>query len=82
MVSNFGAGGAAVNVLGRLHGARVRVEDLAVDAQTPEAISRFKVRRSSGDLTREDALSTEETRAALAADAPSPIRRSIPAPIC
>ncbi|OZG28377.1 nicotinate-nucleotide--dimethylbenzimidazole phosphoribosyltransferase [Williamsia sp. 1138] len=67
MVANFAAGGAAVNVLGRIHGARVRVEDLAVDAQTPEAISRFKVRRSSGDLTREDALTTEETRAALAA---------------
>ncbi|WP_207841310.1 nicotinate-nucleotide--dimethylbenzimidazole phosphoribosyltransferase [Williamsia soli] len=67
MVANFAAGGAAVNVLGRVHGARVRVEDLAVDAQTPEAISRFKVRRSSGDLTREDALTTEETRAAISA---------------
>ncbi len=67
MVANFTAGGAAVNVLARQHDARVRVEDLAVDADTPEAISRFKVRRSSGDLTREDALTTEETRAALAA---------------
>lgn len=67
MVANFTAGGAAVNVLARLHGAKVRVEDLAVDAETPEAISRFKVRRSSGDLTVEDALTTEQTRAALAA---------------
>ncbi|WP_030171522.1 MULTISPECIES: nicotinate-nucleotide--dimethylbenzimidazole phosphoribosyltransferase [Actinomycetes] len=67
MVANFTAGGAAVNVLARLHGAKVRVEDLAVDAETPEAISRFKVRRSSGDLTIEDALTTEQTRAALAA---------------
>lgn len=67
MVANFTAGGAAVNVLARQHGARVRVEDLAVDADTPDAISRFKVRRSSGDITREDALTTEETRAALAA---------------
>lgn len=67
MVANFTAGGAAVNVLARLHGAKVRVEDLAVDAETPEAISRFKVRRSSGDLTVEDALTTEQTRTALAA---------------
>ena len=67
MVANFTGGGAAVNVLARLHGAKVRVEDLAVDAETPEAISRFKVRRSSGDLTIEDALTTEQTRAALAA---------------
>jgi nicotinate-nucleotide--dimethylbenzimidazole phosphoribosyltransferase len=67
MVANFTAGGAAVNVLARLHGAKVRVEDLAVDAETPEAISRFKVRRSSGDLTIEDALTTGQTRAALAA---------------
>lgn len=67
MVANFTAGGAAVNVLARLNGAKVRVEDLAVDADTPEAISRFKVRRSSGNLTVEDALTTEQTRAALAA---------------
>lgn len=67
MVANFTSGGAAVNVLAREHGARVRVEDLAVDADTPDAVSRFKVRRSSGDLTREDALTTEQTRAALAA---------------
>lgn len=67
MVANFTAGGAAVNVLARQQGVRVRVEDLAVDADTPDAISRFKVRRSSGDLTREDALTTEETRSAIAA---------------
>ncbi|PXW32337.1 UNVERIFIED_CONTAM: adenosylcobinamide kinase /nicotinate-nucleotide-dimethylbenzimidazole phosphoribosyltransferase /adenosylcobinamide-phosphate guanylyltransferase [Williamsia faeni] len=67
MVGNFLAGGAAVNVLAKQNGARVRVEDLAVNAQTPEAVSRFKVRRSTGDLTREDVLTTEETRAALAA---------------
>ncbi|HEY9316249.1 nicotinate-nucleotide--dimethylbenzimidazole phosphoribosyltransferase [Williamsia sp.] len=67
MVANFSAGGAAVNVLAKQNGARVRVEDLAVNAETPEAISRFKVRRSTGDLTREDALTADETRAALAA---------------
>jgi nicotinate-nucleotide--dimethylbenzimidazole phosphoribosyltransferase len=67
MVANFTSGGAAVNVLARLHGAKVRVEDLAVDADTSEPISRFKVRRGSGDLTVEDALTMDETRAALAA---------------
>jgi nicotinate-nucleotide--dimethylbenzimidazole phosphoribosyltransferase len=67
MVANFTAGGAAVNVLARLHGAKVRVEDLAVDADTSEPISRFKVRRGSGDLTVEDALTMDQTRAALAA---------------
>lgn len=67
MVANISAGGAAVNVLARQNGARVRVEDLAVNAETPETMSRFKVRRSSGDLTREDALTTEQARAALAA---------------
>jgi len=67
MVGEFLRGGAAVNVLARAHGARVRVVDLGVDADTPEDVRRFKVRRSSGAIDREDALSDDEVAAALEA---------------
>ena len=67
MLANFLAGGAGVNVLARLAGATVRVVDLAVDADTPDGISTFKVRRGSGRIDREDALThAEATRAFLA----------------
>ncbi len=67
MVQNFLAGGAAVNVLARATGASVRVVDMAVDGDTPSEVSAFKVRRGSGRIDREDALSAEETRKAFAA---------------
>lgn len=67
MVQNFLAGGAAVNVLARAAGAGVRVVDIAVDAETTAEVSGFKVRRGSGRIDREDALTTEETRQAFAA---------------
>jgi nicotinate-nucleotide--dimethylbenzimidazole phosphoribosyltransferase len=70
MVASFLAGGAAVNVLAELAGASVRVLDLAVDADVagaPEETTRYKVRRSSGSLDREDALSAEEAEAAFGA---------------
>lgn len=68
MVANFEAGGAAINVLADLAGATVRVADLAVagDAAT-DRIGAHKVRRGSGDIAVEDALSDDETAAALAA---------------
>ncbi|UGT45964.1 nicotinate-nucleotide--dimethylbenzimidazole phosphoribosyltransferase [Nocardia yamanashiensis] len=69
MVANFRNGGAAVNVLARLADATVRVEDIAVEGDTAAEISRFKVRRSSGSIDREDALSEAEVQAALAAGA-------------
>ncbi|MRH92995.1 nicotinate-nucleotide--dimethylbenzimidazole phosphoribosyltransferase [Nocardia sp. SYP-A9097] len=69
MVANFLAGGAAVNVLARLADATVRVEDIAVQGDTAPEISRHKVRRSSGSIDREDALSESEVQAALAAGA-------------
>ncbi|WP_233434460.1 nicotinate-nucleotide--dimethylbenzimidazole phosphoribosyltransferase [Nocardia yamanashiensis] len=69
MVANFRNGGAAVNVLARLADATVRVEDIAVEGDTAAEISRFKVRRSSGSIDREDALSETEVQAALAAGA-------------
>ncbi|GAA4388356.1 nicotinate-nucleotide--dimethylbenzimidazole phosphoribosyltransferase [Tsukamurella soli] len=66
MVANFSADGAAVNVLARQAGATVRVEDIAVLSDTSPEISRHKVRRSSGNLAVEDALSDAETIAAIA----------------
>lgn len=69
MVANFAAGGAAVNVLARKIGASVRVVDVAVD--TPEPLvpggvdgtapaDRYRVRRSSGSIDVEDALTEDE----------------------
>ena len=68
MVANFDAGGAAINALAEVAGATVRVADIAVDgdAHSP-AIGAHKVRRSSGNIAVEDALSTDETIAAIAA---------------
>ncbi|QBJ94913.1 nicotinate-nucleotide--dimethylbenzimidazole phosphoribosyltransferase [Rhodococcus sp. ABRD24] len=67
MVANFRDGGAAVNVLASLAGAGVRVVDLAVDADTDPSVSAHKIRRSSGSIDREDALTHEETLRAIAA---------------
>jgi nicotinate-nucleotide--dimethylbenzimidazole phosphoribosyltransferase len=69
MVANIDAGGAAINVLADIAGASVRVVDIAVDCEQPltEAIGAHKVRRSSGNIALEDALSVDETVAALAA---------------
>ncbi|GAA2799344.1 nicotinate-nucleotide--dimethylbenzimidazole phosphoribosyltransferase [Saccharopolyspora taberi] len=67
MVGNFLNGGAAVNVLASGTGASVRVVDMAVDAETPAAVSARKVRRGSGSIDREDALTPEQVHAALLA---------------
>ncbi len=68
MVANFGAGGAAINVLADLAGAGVRVADIAVDAESGDTgIGTHKVRRSSGNIAVEDALSAEEALAAVQA---------------
>jgi nicotinate-nucleotide--dimethylbenzimidazole phosphoribosyltransferase len=72
MVGEFLRGGAAVNVLARAHGARVRVVDLGVDgdaAGAPPDVTRFKVRPGSGSIDVEDALAADEVAAALAAGA-------------
>lgn len=65
MVSNLVSGGAAVNVLAAAAGASVRVVDLAVDGDTPAEVSEFKVRRSSGSIDREDALTEAEAIRAI-----------------
>ncbi|WP_029108745.1 nicotinate-nucleotide--dimethylbenzimidazole phosphoribosyltransferase [Mycobacterium sp. URHD0025] len=69
MVANFDAGGAAINVLAEVAGATVRVADVAVDCDEPAspAIGAHKVRRGSGNIAIEDALSAEEAVAAVAA---------------
>lgn len=69
MVANIAAGGAAINVLADLAGASVRVVDVAVDCErplTPE-IGAHKVRRGSGNIAVEDALTPEEAVAAVEA---------------
>jgi nicotinate-nucleotide--dimethylbenzimidazole phosphoribosyltransferase len=68
MVANIDAGGAAINVLADIAGAIVRVADLAVDAEAAsERIGAHKVRRGSGDITAQDALTEDETLDAIAA---------------
>ena len=69
MVANFDAGGAAINVLADLAGATVRVVDVAVDSDEPlsDAIGAHKVRRGSGNIAVEDALSDDEVAAAVEA---------------
>ncbi|MGU3654545.1 nicotinate-nucleotide--dimethylbenzimidazole phosphoribosyltransferase [Mycolicibacterium sp. A43C] len=68
MVANFAAGGAAINVLAELAGAGVRVADIAVDAeQTTDAVGSHRIRRASGNIAVEDALTAEQTDAAITA---------------
>ncbi len=74
MVRTFLAGRAGVSALAAAHGVHVRVLDLGVDDDldglAPEvhaALTAHKVRRGSGALHLEDALTPEQTRAALEA---------------
>ncbi|AMO62143.1 nicotinate-nucleotide--dimethylbenzimidazole phosphoribosyltransferase [Mycolicibacterium phlei] len=69
MVANFTAGGAAINALADIAGATVRVVDVAVDTEQPHspAVGAHKVRRGSGNIAVEDALSDEEVSAAIEA---------------
>jgi nicotinate-nucleotide--dimethylbenzimidazole phosphoribosyltransferase len=70
MVRAFLSGGAAVNVLARQVGASVRVLDLAVDAELsdlPADVTRHKIRRGSGRIDVENALSAEAAEAAFLA---------------
>jgi nicotinate-nucleotide--dimethylbenzimidazole phosphoribosyltransferase len=64
MVANIEAGGAAINVLADVVGASVRVVDIAVDS---DALGDHKVRRSSGNIAVEDALTEDEAVAAVKA---------------
>jgi len=67
MVANFCAGGAAVNVLARHVGARVLVVDVGVAGDLPAApgLRQAKVRRGTGNIAREPAMSEGEALRAL-----------------
>ncbi|ORX03424.1 nicotinate-nucleotide--dimethylbenzimidazole phosphoribosyltransferase [Mycolicibacillus trivialis] len=68
MLAGINAGGAAINALAEVAGASVRVADLAVDAEPDSAPpGAHRVRRGSGDITREDALTEQQAVAAVAA---------------
>jgi nicotinate-nucleotide--dimethylbenzimidazole phosphoribosyltransferase len=68
MVRTFVAGRAGVSALAAAHDVHVRVLDLGVDedlADLPDEVTAHKVRRGSGAIHLEDALSAEETVQAL-----------------
>lgn len=70
MVRQLVAGRAGVNALADEHAVSVRVLDLGVDADLddlPLPVRSCKVRRGSGAIHLEDALTAEETAEALAA---------------
>lgn len=72
MVRTFVAGRAGVSALAAAHGVHVRVLDLGVDddlAGVPADVTARKVRRGSGPIHVEDALTREETARALAVGA-------------
>jgi len=74
MVRTFLIGRSGATAIAGAHGVHVRVLDIGVDEEfadldepTRAALQAHKVRRGSGALHREDALSATETEAALAA---------------
>ncbi|MSQ41493.1 MAG: nicotinate-nucleotide--dimethylbenzimidazole phosphoribosyltransferase [Dehalococcoidia bacterium] len=68
MVANFLAGGAAINVLARHAGARVRVVDAGVAAETPHSPQLLRLRLGPGtaDFTRGPAMPRALAERALA----------------
>jgi len=68
MVRTFVAGAAGVSALAAAHDVHVRVLDLGVDeelADVPADVRAHKVRRGSGAIHLEDALTADETQRAL-----------------
>lgn len=72
MVANFVTGGAAANVLARRVSAGVRVVDVSVDAEPDyldaldPSVSSRRIRRGSGAIDREDAMTSQECDNAIA----------------
>ncbi|AWB93645.1 nicotinate-nucleotide--dimethylbenzimidazole phosphoribosyltransferase [Aeromicrobium chenweiae] len=69
MVRTFLLGKAAVSVLAAQHGVSVRVLDIGVEddlAGVPAEVTAFKIRRGSGAIHLEDALTADETRRSIA----------------
>ena len=71
MVSNFCAGGAAVNAIAKTVGARVSILDVGVtrELERHPLLRAAKVRRGTGDLSRGPAMSREEAARAVMAGA-------------
>ena len=72
MVRTFMAGKAGVSALARQHGVALRVLDIGVDDDlngVDPAVQEFKIRRSSGAIHLEDALTPQENLRALEAGA-------------
>lgn len=69
MVTQFVAGGAAVNAFARQHGIALTVADLGVDHDFGGAtgVVHAKVRRGTRNLVDEDAMTLDERDAAIAA---------------
>jgi nicotinate-nucleotide--dimethylbenzimidazole phosphoribosyltransferase len=67
MLSNFASGGAAINVLASLDGARIEVVDVGVagSAEPPRGVRNAKVRAGTRDLSIEAAMTDDELNAAL-----------------
>lgn len=70
MVGNFLAGGAAINVLGKLAGAEVYVVDMGVDADLTSFADKKnfiqkKISRGTKDFSQEMAMSREEALASI-----------------
>ena len=71
MVLNLARGGAAATILARRLGVRVRVIDVSVDVDSGyvndvgPAIVAGRIRRGSGSIDREDAMTSAESHAAL-----------------
>ncbi len=69
MVHTFALGKAGVSTLAAQHGVSVRVLDIGVDDDLggPPELTAYKVRRGSGAIHLEDALTPEETARAISA---------------
>lgn len=69
MVHTIALGKAGVSTLAAQHGVSLRVLDIGVDDDLggPPELTAYKVRRGSGAIHLEDALTTEETDRAIAA---------------
>ena len=71
MVLNFINGGAAVNVFARQSGVTVRVVDVSVDCDptyldsSAPMVAAHRIRRASGSIDREDALTLDEAQRAF-----------------
>jgi nicotinate-nucleotide--dimethylbenzimidazole phosphoribosyltransferase len=71
MVMNFLHGGAAVNAIAKTVNARVRVLDVGVNADLPERSDLIsnKIRRGTGNIVRESAMTLDEAIRAILAGA-------------